>query len=153
MMAMKTCIDETHDWLGPWYDGELDELDARRVAEHVAGCPVCSAEVESWRQIDRLLDTDVEAGLLAESVLTAVRAGAASENRSWWLKLAAAAVIAAAIGGLGGQAVTRGQNRASGQTGQELTSLTLLEQSFAPGSLAGIDALASELQADAGEAQ
>jgi anti-sigma factor RsiW len=150
-MAMKTCNDEIHDQVGPWYDGELDEQDAQRAAEHVAGCAVCRAEVESWRQIDRLLDTDVEAELLADSVRTAVRAQTAIDNRSWWLKLAAAAVIAAAIGGLGGRAVSREQSQMPRQAGQELASLTLLEQSFAPGSLAGIDVLAGELQADAGE--
>ncbi|MCP4661659.1 MAG: hypothetical protein GY856_40175 [bacterium] len=145
-MAMKTC-DEVTNLLGRWYDGELDERDTRRAAEHVAGCAACSAEIESWQNIDRLLHIEVKAEL-TDSVLTALRRKKATTgNRGWWLKLAAAAVIAAAVGGLGGRAAGREtRSRMQVQPGQELTSLTLLAQSFAPGSLAGIDTLASELQ-------
>jgi anti-sigma factor RsiW len=152
-MAVTTCDDDIRDQLGALYDGELGEGDARRAAEHVAGCAACRAEIESWQKIDKLLDTDVDAELLADEVLTAVRAQTATSNRRWWLKLAAAAVIAAAIGGLGGRAVSRERSQIPEPAGQELTSLILLEQSFAPGSLDGIDTLAGELQAGAREAR
>lgn len=138
--------DEVRDQLGRWYDNELDGATAHRVEEHLAGCAACAEQVESWRQIDGLLQIDVDAEGLRTAVLAAIRLESASgaAGLPWWLRTAAAALVAAGLGGLCGWAAGGGVEASTTQ-GWEVASLSLLEQSFAPGSLAGIDDLAVDL--------
>ena len=101
--------------------GALDGDDLRELEEHLdAGCEECRRQLALW-------DRDLEA--LAESVapiapsdttrarvlrMTATAATAASaapspRRRSWWLPLAAAALLAVAVWGVAGQTRLRGE--------------------------------------------
>lgn len=137
--------DRVRELLGRWYDGELDELTAHRVAGHVKTCARCQAEVRRWRQIDRLLDCRLAEGdsSLVASVLQRIATEDRPAGQSWWLRLAAAGLLAAALGGVGGwmTAADHQQPLAAG----EPISLTLLDQSFAPERQSRLDELATEL--------
>lgn len=46
---------EINPMLSPYYDGELDEADRRRVEMHLRFCPQCAAEVEKMRLLSAAL--------------------------------------------------------------------------------------------------
>jgi anti-sigma factor RsiW len=133
--------------LGRWYDGELDELTTHRVAAHVETCPVCCAEIESWQKIDRLLDcrlAENDTGMV-EAVLSQIDAEGRSGGSIWWLRIAAAGLLAATLGGLGGWMTASDRDQSTPE--DEPVSLTLLDQTFAPERQSRLDELAIELGA------
>lgn len=132
------CI-EIRKRLGQWYDCEFDGEKAREVSEHLAVCSHCASEVQGWRRIDRLLSVEVDAGDLLASTLSVLKRER-SGGSMWWLKVAAAAMIASGLGILSGLLAWN----ESAQTTTAVGSLSILERSFGPGALAGIDDLAGD---------
>ncbi|WP_367137372.1 anti-sigma factor [Saccharothrix sp. HUAS TT1] len=104
--------------LGAYVLGALDEREARAVADHLASCPRCDAELADLRAMEEamgdvppevLLDGPPEGGdLLLQRTLRQVRSerGGQVRRRRVGLGLAAAAVAAIVLGG--GFAVGRG---------------------------------------------
>jgi anti-sigma factor RsiW len=128
--------------LGRWYDGELEGKTAGEVGEHLALCPDCLAEIEQWRRIDQLLWVELDAGGLLNSTLSALKRERMGGSM-WWLKIAAAAVIATGLGAISGSAIW---DEPAQTTTASAESLSILERSFGPGALAGIDNLAGDAE-------
>jgi len=126
--------------LGRWYDGELDGKTAREVGQHLALCPRCAAEIQQWRRIDQMLTVELDAGDLLNSTLEALNRERLGGSM-WWLKIAAAAVIATGLGAISGSLIW---NEPAQTTTVTAGGLSMLERSFGPGALAGIDDLAGD---------
>lgn len=93
----------TRPRLSPWLDGELGAAEAATVAGHVDACRACAAEVEAWRQIDAVLGHTGPVPDLSLAVLRRL------ENDrippAWWLRIAAAALVATGLGVATGRAL------------------------------------------------
>jgi len=139
--------ERVRELLGRWYDGELDEFTAHGVAAHVEVCPVCCAEIESWQQIDRLLERQLAESdtTLVDAVLSQIDAEGKAGGSNWRLRIAAAGLLAATLGGLGGWMTASVRDQSTPK--DEPISLTLLDQSFAPERQSRLDELAIELVA------
>ena len=96
---------EVRDRLSPFVDDELDPLASREVAQHVASCPNCAAELERLRalgaNVRRELEYQRAPDLLRERVMRDLRASRQDAPprraaQSWrWLSAAAAVVVVA----------------------------------------------------------
>ncbi|MHC4178718.1 MAG: anti-sigma factor family protein [Planctomycetota bacterium] len=101
-MTNKTC-NRTAELLVQYADGELPADDARRVAEHLADCPVCRAEVRLLgRSLDLAREVWQESAARAASPSTAsakqwhtLARGTASRTRPDRRRIYAAACLAA----------------------------------------------------------
>jgi len=131
---------ETELRLGRWHDGELDAEEAARVEEHLRQCRGCIREMEELRSLDSLLDADLPEGGLDHRIAEAIRSGRAP---GWWLGAAAAAAIPLALGAIAGGLLFNGHDESRPETS---TTASLIEESFGPGSLHGIDDLARDLE-------
>jgi len=124
--------------LGRRYDGETDP-DGAFCEEHLRHCQRCVSEVQDWRRIDRLLDIGLpEPGL-------SIPVAAAIERRTstgWWLRAAVAASVTLALGAIGGSLI---RNEGDGTLLDASAPPMVLEETFGPGSLRGIDDLAGDL--------
>jgi len=127
---------EVRRQLSRWYDGEVVEP---RIRAHVAVCPRCAAEISAWGEIDIWLALAPPVPELADSVIDTI---ARRRATAWWLKAAAAAVVAVGLGAAGGVSV-----RLPLDTGDPdgTPTLALIEDHFAPGTQVGIDDLAGDL--------
>ncbi len=134
---------EINTRLGRWYDGELDGKKPSEVSEHLAVCSCCAAEIQQWRRVDQLLSVELDAGDLLDSTLSTLKRERLGGSM-WWLKIAAAVVIATGLGAISGSLIWSEPAQTSTATAE---SLSILEQSFGPGALAGIDDLAGDAEA------
>ena len=128
--------------LGRWYDGELDGAVAREVESHVEACSSCAEEIRQWRRVDQLLFVEPNTDGFLESTMSAL----ARESRGtpgWWLKIAAAAVMATGLGAAGGSLLW---NEPEHRTAAGFESLDVLEENFGPSALAGFDDLAGDVR-------
>ncbi len=128
--------------LGSWYDGELDGEAAREVATHLEACARCAGEIRQWRRVDELLLVEPNTDGFLESTMSALT----RESRGtpgWWLKIAAAVVMATGLGAAGGSLL---RNEPEHRTVIAFESLDVLEESFGPGALAGFDDLAGDVR-------
>jgi anti-sigma factor RsiW len=60
---------EVQEYLSAWMDGEVPEGLRQRVADHVAGCPACQAELKALERLDGALaelEVPVPRGLAAK---------------------------------------------------------------------------------------
>jgi len=90
----------TPDQIHAYVDGELAAEDARRVAEALRSDPEAAAQAEDYRLINTLLQDAVEeaaSGPVPRRHFDAVRGG-----RWAWGRMAVAASVLLAVGGLGG---------------------------------------------------
>jgi anti-sigma factor RsiW len=142
-----TDCSEINPRLGRFHDGELDAEQAALVEHHLRTCEGCTRAVERLRELDRLLDLDLPERALVQEVLDAIGRGQAA---GWWLRAAAAAVIPLVLGAIAGGLLFNGQAEAE-YAG--VTTASLIEESFGPGSLRGIDDLARDLEPDEGGEQ
>ncbi len=103
-----TC-QEALDRLSPYLDDELDPLISREVADHLAGCAPCAAELERQETLRARLRREVEYHRAPEELrarlLRATRGAAASDvgrrrrpALRWWRGLAAAAALVVVAG-------------------------------------------------------
>jgi anti-sigma factor RsiW len=129
---------ETKPWLGRFYDGELDVEERARVEEHLRQCRDCARELEELRELDSILHSGIPEGGLDRRVAEAIGRG---RTPAWWLGAAAAAVLPLALGALAGNLLFNGHAE-SPPDGS--TTASLIEESFGPGSLRGIDDLARD---------
>ena len=91
-------LSETHasEWLPAYALGSLDAEEAREVAEHLAVCPMCRAEMASYQAVaDQLALAAPEAippGTLKQQILgrlqTPYAAVQPAASQSWWQRLA-----------------------------------------------------------------
>jgi len=131
---------ETEPQLGRLYDGELDAVDGARVEEHLRQCQGCARVLEELRALDSMLDVGLPDGGLDRRIAEAIRN---SRTPRWWLGAAAAAAIPLALGAIAGGLLFNGhaESQANGAA-----TVSLIEESFGPGSLRGIDDLARDLE-------
>jgi anti-sigma factor RsiW len=127
-------------WLNRFHDGELEAEQAALVEQHLRTCEGCTRAVERLRELDRLLDLELPERTLDQQVLGAIGRERAA---GWWLRAAAAAVIPLVLGAIAGSLLFNGQAETE-QAG--VTTASLIEESFGPGSLRGIDDLARDLE-------
>lgn len=129
--------------LGRWYDGELAGEEAGAVEEHLELCPDCAERLEALRGIDRMLDL----ALPDYHFHGTLEVTAEERAPGWWLSTAAAAAIPLLLGAATGGLLYNGHTepQPSGST-----TASLIEESFGPGSLRGIDDLARDLEPDEG---
>ena len=128
--------------LGRWFDGELEGEAAREVSTHLEACSRCAEEVRQWRRVDEFLFVEPNTdGFLGStlSVLARERRG----TPGWWLKIAAAAVMATGLGAAGGSLLW---TEPAPRTAVAFESLDALEESFGPGAMAGFDDLAGDVR-------
>jgi anti-sigma factor RsiW len=99
---MAGCNQEWFDNLSAWHDGEVTDVDARRIEAHVADCPACRRAAEMLGCTRTAL-----AGAASNEVPERLRARAAtalaprSPKRPWaWTALGAAAIASAAAAAL-----------------------------------------------------
>ena len=90
-----------------------------------------------------MLDVGLPDRGLDGQVVEAIRRRRAS---GWWLRAAAAAAIPLALGAIGGSLLFNGhaESRSGGST-----TVSLIEESFGPSSLRGIDDVARDLEPSA----
>ena len=82
--------------------GALDGDDLRELEEHLdAGCEECRRQLAHWQQ-DLVLR-------MTAGAATAAGTAPSPRRRSWWLPLAAAALLAVAVWGVAGQTRLRGE--------------------------------------------
>jgi hypothetical protein len=127
---------EVRGQLSRWYDGEVGEP---RIRAHVAVCPRCAAEIRAWGEIDIGLALAPPIPDLSGPIIDTI---ARHRRTAWWLKAAAAAVVALGLGAAGGASV-----RLPYETVEPDATPTLsqIEEHFAPGTQVGIDDLAGDL--------
>jgi anti-sigma factor RsiW len=131
--------------LGRLYDGELGGEESARVEEHLRQCRGCIREMEELRALDGMLDAGLPEGGLDRRVAEAI----GSERTSgWWIKVAAAAAIPLALGAIAGSLLFNGHVESQPEGS---TTASLIEESFGPGSLRGIDDVARDLEQGAEE--
>ncbi len=129
--------------LGPWHDGEVAGAHAEAIDAHVETCPRCTREMAALREIDQLLAVDVDAADLCHRVVAAAR----KQNRpgtAWWLRVAAAAAAALALGVFAGRGLPEHPFSAMKETPQPEVFASL-DQYFGARANAGFDDLADEL--------
>jgi hypothetical protein len=124
--------------LGRFHDGELEAGEAARVTAHLRKCESCAVALDNLRRLDSMLDLGLPEADLGERVLEGIGTRPAP---TLWLT-AAAAILPLALGAIAGSLLFNGSNglERSGQT-----TASLIEESFGPGSLRGIDDLARDL--------
>jgi anti-sigma factor RsiW len=129
--------------LGRWYDGELVGDEANAVEEHLRLCPSCADRLDELRGIDRMLDLALPDYRLErpQELIGGERAA------GWWLSTAAAAAIPLVLGAAVGSLLYNGHAEPQPI---ESTTASLIEDSFGPGSLRGIDDLARDLEPEEG---
>ena len=115
---MKDDCKRAEELLGRFHDGELDEAEARWMAEHIGSCQECRRKLTEFEAIDRLVrDEDTHPAMAEEywdwhrrQVWKRIRQGrrrrfeGARKQRFMWLRAAtvaagAAVVILAVVGG------------------------------------------------------
>ena len=126
--------------LGRFYDGELDADESAQLELHLQQCRACALQLESLRTIDGILDAGLPEGRLESRVAEAIRN---SRTPAWWLGAAAAALLPLALGAMAGGLLFNGHAESRPA---ESTTASLIEESFGPGSLRGIDDLAKDLE-------
>jgi anti-sigma factor RsiW len=126
--------------LGRLHDGELDADQRAPVEEHLRQCQACSRGLEELRALDSMLDYGIPEGGIDRRVADAIRN---SRTPRWWLGAAAAAALPLALGAVAGGLLFNGQVESRPA---ESTTASLIEESFGPGSLRGIDDLAKDLE-------
>lgn len=138
---------EVRPLLGRWYDGELEQPVAGRIADHLRICAACSAEIAGWRRIDELLcvdSIDTDPARLASEVLSRVARKSAA-GWGWWLRAAAALVAALGLGIVAGRELSESGRPPAPRTESPMAVLESLDTDFGPRSLRGMDDLAAEL--------
>jgi anti-sigma factor RsiW len=126
--------------LGRLHDGELTGAESARIEEHLRHCQSCAREMEEVRALDSMLGIGLPDGGLDQRIAEAIRN---SRTPRWWFGAAAAAVLPLALGAIAGGLLFNGQVESRPA---ESTTASLIEESFGPGSLRGIDDLAKDLE-------
>lgn len=135
--------DDIRPRLGKWYDGETAGAHAEAIGAHVKACPRCAREFEALLAIDQLLTVEVDPADLCHRVVAAAQ----SEQRlgtAWWLRVAAGAAAALALGVVAGRGLPEHLFSAERDASQPKVFASL-DQHFGANSNAGFDDLANEL--------
>jgi anti-sigma factor RsiW len=130
---------EVKQRLGRFHDGELDADQRAPVVEHLRQCRACGLELEELRSLDSMLDFGLPEGGIDHRVAEAIRS---SRTPRWWLGAAAAAALPLALGAIAGGLLFNGHVESQPEGS---TTASLIEESFGPGSLRGIDDVARDL--------
>jgi anti-sigma factor RsiW len=130
---------EVKQRLGRFHDGEFDADQRAPVVEHLRQCRACGLELEELRSLDSMLDFGLPEGGIDRRVAVAIRS---SRTPRWWLGAAAAAALPLALGAIAGGLLFNGHVESQPEGS---TTASLIEESFGPGSLRGIDDVARDL--------
>ncbi len=127
---------EVQEHLSAWLDGEIPEELKPRLADHLASCAACRAELAAWERLEAALgELEVPA---PRDVAAGVRRRLPRPRSSWHQSLALAACLVLGIflgGSLTGTLYQQGVATAPGN-GTEVASLEIF-QDYPQGSLGG----------------